>query len=119
MVHFGERARKVEYLRQRPLDVGRAKRQQADEQDPPADEAWRKAAAGENPASTCAGIKGRAAAFPNNLAAQRAAYVCGVDIPVRYFQTLLDQVEADEKSCSEYMMAIATQLGAMTISSRT
>lgn len=34
VIHLGQRARKVEYLRQRSLDVGRAERQQADEYDP-------------------------------------------------------------------------------------
>lgn len=81
----------------------------------PIDEAWKEAESGVNPAMTCAGVKGRAVAFPKNVAAQRAAYVCGVDIPVRYFQTFLDQIEAGEKTCPDFMMAMATELGSMTI----
>ncbi|MCY1242781.1 hypothetical protein D9M72_557660 [compost metagenome] len=40
VIHLGKRTRKVEDLRQRPLDIGRAKRQQADEDDPSPGVAW-------------------------------------------------------------------------------
>lgn len=83
------------------------------------DKAWAKAMAGESPANTCAGIKGRTMHSMDDPVAQRALLACGLDIPVRYFDTVLDQVEAGEKTCIDYMTEMATQLTAMTISTDT
>ena len=52
-------------------------------------------------------------------AALRALLACNVDIPVRYFETYLDMVEAGEKTCMDYMREITTQLSAMTLSTDT
>lgn len=79
------------------------------------DEAWRKAVAGENPSTTCAAVKGRAAASRRDASA-RAMEACNVDIPVRYFLTWLERVEGGEKSCMELMTEVTTRLPAMTIS---
>ncbi len=79
------------------------------------DGAWRKAVAGENPAATCAAVKGRASVAPAG-SATRALAACNVDIPVRYFLTVIEQVEAGEKSCQNLMVAVTTQLSAMTAS---
>jgi hypothetical protein len=79
------------------------------------DEAWRKALAGENPASTCAGVKGRAVrATPGS--ADRALAACNVDIPTRYFLTLVGQVEDGEITCRELMVQVTTRLSSMTVS---
>lgn len=79
------------------------------------DEAWMKAVAGENPATTCAAVKGRAATAPEG-SASRALEACNVDIPVRYFLTLADRVESGEQTCMTLMTDVMTKLPAMTIS---
>jgi hypothetical protein len=79
------------------------------------DEAWGEAVAGENPATTCAAVKGRAVASAAG-SGERAVAACNVDIPVRYFLTVADRVEAGEKTCNDLMMAVMTQLPAMTMS---
>lgn len=79
------------------------------------DEAWVKAVAGENPATTCAGVKGRAATAPEG-SASRALEACNIDIPVRYFLTLADRVESGEETCVTLMTDVMTKLPAMTIS---
>lgn len=49
-------------------------------------------------------------------AASRAVSACNVDIPVRYFQTYLERVEAGERTCLDLVMEVSTKLPAMTIS---
>ena len=51
-----------------------------------------------------------------DAAALRALFACNVDIPARYFETYLDQVEAGEKACQDFMVEMMTQLPAMTMS---
>ncbi len=78
-------------------------------------EAWQEAMAGENPATTCAAVKGRAVmAEPGT--ADRAMSACNLDIPVRYFQTYVDRVESGEATCQNLMMEFMTKLSAMTMS---
>lgn len=79
------------------------------------DEAWKEALSGENPSTSCAAIKGRAVASAAG-SAERAVRACNIDIPVRYFLTVAERVEAGEKTCNDMMMAIMTELPAMTIS---
>ena len=79
------------------------------------DEAWREAVAGENPAATCAGVKGRATAAPAG-SATRALEACNVDISARYFLAYVDRVEAGEQTCMSLMTEVMTKLPAMTIS---
>lgn len=79
------------------------------------DEAWREAVAGENPAATCAGVKGRATAAPAG-SATRALEACNVDIPARYFLAYVDRVEAGEQTCMSLMTEVMTKLPAMTMS---
>lgn len=82
------------------------------------DRAWEKAVAGETPAYACAGLKGRL--MGNAEAATdggpEALFACNVLAPVRYFETLLDRVDAGEATCQDVMMALMTQLPAMTLS---
>jgi len=77
---------------------------------------WEEASAGETPAYACAGLKGRilgrGAEDPEVL---EALFACNVLLPVRYFETLLDRIGSGEKSCADLMMAMATQLSAMTL----
>ncbi|HVS02644.1 MAG TPA: hypothetical protein VMT16_07740 [Thermoanaerobaculia bacterium] len=80
------------------------------------DRAWAKAVAGENPAFACAGLKGRAVGTKGVAEAGRALSVCNLDIPVRYFLTFLDQVEAGDKTCQQFATALMTQLPAMVMS---
>ncbi|MGH7571076.1 MAG: hypothetical protein ACREMK_04440 [Gemmatimonadota bacterium] len=80
------------------------------------DEAWQKAVAGENPAYACASLKGRASMGSDSDAATRAMSACNVDIPVRYFATYIDRVEAGDRSCLDLVMEVTTKLPAMTIS---
>jgi hypothetical protein len=82
------------------------------------DRAWEKAAAGENPAFACAGLKGRvmAAGAEVDAAGREALYACNVTVPVRYFEAFLDRVEAGEKTCQDLMMEVTTQLPAMALS---
>jgi hypothetical protein len=79
---------------------------------------WEKAVAGENPAFACAGLKGRLIGTKktDDPAARSALFACNVLIPVRYFETTLDQVDAGSKSCSDLMTAFMTELPAMTMS---
>ena len=79
------------------------------------DEAWLEAVAGENPAATCAGVKGRATVSEPG-SATRALEACNVDIPVRYFLTYVERVEAGETTCMSLMTEVMTKLSAMTIS---
>lgn len=79
------------------------------------DEAWRKAVAGENPATTCAAVKGRATASEAG-SASRAVEACNIDIPVRYFLTYVERVEAGQRTCMNLMTEVTTRLPAMTIS---
>ena len=78
---------------------------------------WQEAVAGETPAYACAGVKGRVmAAQAVDAEAREALFACNVLLPVRYFETLLERIERGEKTCADLMMAMATQLSAMTIS---
>lgn len=79
------------------------------------DRAWSLATAGENPAATCAGVKGRAAAAPPG-SADRALAACNHDIPVRYFLTSVERVRTGELSCLQLMVQVTTQRSAMTVS---
>jgi hypothetical protein len=79
------------------------------------DEAWQEAVAGENPSATCAAVKGRAAVVEPG-AADRALAACNLDIPVRYFLTYVERVEAGEATCTQLMTEVMTKLPAMTIS---
>ena len=79
------------------------------------DRAWEKAVEGRNPMTSCAMLKGKVMGATSPEAFQ-ALFVCNVDIPVRYFGTYLDQVEAGEKTCYNFLREISTQLSAMTAS---
>jgi hypothetical protein len=79
------------------------------------DAAWHEAVAGDDPTMTCARLKGRIAGT-GDTDAFRALFACNVDIPVRYFDTYLDQVEAGEHSCQDLMREVMTKLSAMTMS---
>ncbi len=79
------------------------------------DTAWREAVDGENPTASCAAVKGRTMSS-KDPAAFRALFACNVDIPVRYFETYLDQVESGEKTCQNFMREFITKLSAMTMS---
>lgn len=79
---------------------------------------WEKAVAGENPAFACAALKGRVIGTHkgDDPAAREALFACNVLLPVRYFDSVLDQVDAGDKSCQDLMMTMMTQLPAMTMS---
>lgn len=79
------------------------------------DTAWFTAVAGDDPTMICARMKGRVAGT-GDTEAFRALFACNVDIPVRYFDTYLDQVEAGEHSCQDLMREAMTKLSAMTMS---
>jgi len=79
------------------------------------DEAWLEAVAGEDPSTTCAAVKGRSVASEPG-SADRALAACNIDIPVRYFLTAVERVEAGEATCMDLMTQIMTKLPAMTIS---
>jgi len=79
------------------------------------DEAWRKAGAAENPAATCAGVKGRAVSAPAG-SADRALAACTIDIPARYFLAYVDEVEAGRRTCVNLMTEVTTRLSSMTLS---
>lgn len=84
------------------------------------DKAWELAVTGDKPSNTCAAVKGRVIGKKDRSeAALRALLACNVEIPVRYFETYLDKVEAGEKTCINYMMEMTTQLPAMTMSTDT
>lgn len=79
------------------------------------DNAWAKAKAGENPSTTCAKVKGYA--ISNDSSSARAALAqCNFDIPVRYFNALLDDVDTGKLSCAKFMTTMSTQLSALTLS---
>jgi len=81
------------------------------------DRAWSEAVAGEVPSNSCAGVKGRVIGSKDRSeAALRALFACNVDIPVRYFETYLDQVQAGDHTCRDFMMHFVTQISAMTMS---
>lgn len=80
------------------------------------DRAWLAALEGESPAAVCAGLKGRTVGQEKTPGVARALFVCNVDIPARYYLTILDRVEAGEKTCHDFMIAMATRLRSMTIS---
>jgi hypothetical protein len=79
---------------------------------------WEKAVAGETPAYACAGLKGRVMGTGASAdgAAVEALFACNVLLPVRYFETLLEQIDRGEKTCTDLMVAMSTQLSAVTIS---
>jgi hypothetical protein len=79
------------------------------------DRAWQEAVEGSDPSGTCAGVKGRTM-NSTDVQAFRALFACNFDIPVRYFETYLDQVEAGKKPCQSYMVEVLTKLPAMTMS---
>ncbi len=79
------------------------------------DRAWQKAVEGRDPSGTCAGVKGRTMNAQDAEAFQ-ALFACNVDIPVRYFETYLDEVEAGAKDCQGFMVEVMTKLPAMTMS---
>ena len=53
---------------------------------------------------------------PATQQAQAALLICGLEIPVRYYDAYLDQVESGQKTCMDYMVEMATKLTALTIS---
>ena len=79
---------------------------------------WEKAVAGETPAYACAGLKGRVIGTGEapEPEAVEALYACNVLLPVRYFETHLDRVEAGEISCYDFSRDMSIQIGAMTMS---
>lgn len=79
---------------------------------------WEEAVAGETPAYACAGLKGRVVGTGKTAdpEALEALYACNVLLPVRYFETLLEAVEAGDETCNDFMIAMSTQLSAMTLS---
>ncbi len=83
------------------------------------DEAWEEAKVGEIPTHSCAAVKGRTMGAKGPEAAEpalRALFACNVDIPVRYFETYLDRVEAGDHTCMDFMRHFVTQISAMTMS---
>lgn len=79
------------------------------------DNAWAKAKAGENPAMACAKVKG-SLIIDESDAARKAVAQCNYDIPVKYFNVLLDQVDAGSMACNKFMTSMATQLNSLTMS---
>lgn len=79
------------------------------------DNAWTDAKAGKSPATACAKVKGSLITDESD-AAHKAVAQCNYDIPVKYFNVLLDQVEAGSMTCNKFMTSIATQLSALTMS---
>ena len=45
----------------------------------------------------------------------RGLFACNVNIPVRYFETYLDSVEAGDTTCQDFMTHFLTSLSAMTM----
>lgn len=82
------------------------------------DRGWQKAVAGETPAYACAGLKGRVVGTAETADAEalEALFACNVLLPVRYFETYLEKVEAGEKTCYDFQRELMTQLSAMTVS---
>jgi len=79
------------------------------------DAAWDKAVAGDNPAMSCAALKGRVAGSEDTNAF-KALFACNVDIPARYFHSYLDSVATGDKNCMGFMREVMTKLSAMTLS---
>ncbi len=77
--------------------------------------AWAKAKAGENPAMACAKVKG-SLIIDESDDARKAVAQCNYDIPVKYFNVLLDQVDAGSMTCNKFMTSMATQLSSLTMS---
>ena len=79
---------------------------------------WQEAVAGETPAYACAGLKGRVMGTGETTdpEALEALFACNVLLPVRYFETYLEKVEAGEKTCIDLLREMSTQLSAMTLS---
>ena len=98
----------------RAPDVGSAEFQAA------IDKAWDEAKKGKSPSKACAGIKGSVHGRIQYRQeegvlekATRAIQVCENEIPVRYFETYLDQVVAGEKSCMDFMSQFHIEMGAI------
>jgi hypothetical protein len=79
------------------------------------DEAWQEAADGKSPVNSCARIKGHVIGTKTVEGSQKALHACNVEIPAHYFATKLDRVERGEETCQAFMMAVLTQLPAMTM----
>jgi hypothetical protein len=84
------------------------------------DKAWEEAKAGKSSHKACTGIKGsvhgriRYSKEKGVLEkATRAIQVCEHEIPVRYFETYLNQVVAGEKSCRDFMSQFQVEMGAI------
>lgn len=79
---------------------------------------WEKAVAGDTPAYACAGLKGRVMSSegPPDVEAQEALFACNVLLPVRYFETYLERIEAGETTCRDLRSSLSMQLPAMTLS---
>lgn len=82
------------------------------------DRGWEKAVAGDTPAYACAGLKGRVMGTEETADSEalEALFACNVLLPVRYFETYLERVEAGEKSCYDFSREMTMQLPAMTLS---
>lgn len=93
--------------------------QTASKDAPPAlAKAWSKAKAGENPSTQCAVLKGSLMAAAHNGSSNARDWMaqCNFDIPVAYFNALLDEVDAGDRTCHQFMTSMATQLSALTMS---
>lgn len=77
--------------------------------------AWTKARAGENPTRDCTVVKARTISS-DDPAVAKAAAECNYDIPVAYFNAMLDDVEAGTDTCKTFRTSFMTQLSAMTMS---
>ncbi len=84
------------------------------------DKAWNEAKEGKSPSKTCAGIKGSVHGRIRYNKEQgvlekatRAIQVCEHEIPVRYFETYLDQVVGGEHSCMDFMRHFGTEMEAV------
>lgn len=80
-------------------------------------QAWSHAKSGKNPSNDCARVKGYALRAADSASAAALAQ-CNFDIPVHYFNALLDAVDAGQRECRSFITALATQLPAMTLSLR-
>lgn len=77
--------------------------------------AWQRALAGSDPTNSCAVLKSQltvrgAAPGPRALAA------CNVDVPVRYFHTLLERAQSGQTTCAQVSSVMLSQLPALTMS---
>ncbi len=77
--------------------------------------AWAKARAGENPSEDCTAVKARTISSDAPGVAKAAAE-CNYDIPLAYFNAILDDIEAGSKTCKQFRTSVMTQLTAMTMS---